>query len=756
LSKNFIYLLLFYSTMKNLKVLFYVCCVFTFTFTYFSCSNDETLDHLSISNGQLESRSSDNRDDNLTETSTILGRQRNNPYTVANMTKAYNTIYKTNLTSLPVTHKYIKFIPTTLDHVELIQAWELAQRVAVFDFPLDYEITTMGDSYYDPAVSDSLLTYRYASVPVGVTMPNVPYLLISDVVIPPYNSFLTEMAFYQVQEQWEGNNSPHPVGPGTDGNGNPIEGPNPGTTGPYPGTNDSCTPACNNYPCCNVGWNDCDEYPCGTSLTPNCQPGSAEWPFCLEINPPFGPGTTEPRSTPEFCTCTQYFNNVATSTWRVQLLDGQDCDDLETQWGIGAYTVCNKVIPPPPPVTNDCGCPLPSNIRFPAGCVQVERNIGNFEPVQNVMIKVKDTWLSSNVTFTTNQGCWQVSAPFSGKMWMFVQFENNNCEVRAVRQHFQWKAAVVADDYVGSFNGPTFNNILVRYDAAANANNMGTLGRMYWACAHTINADNEYRTNAGGDGVPVPRTGLNYLLNDNDGSAGGAPMLQGHPFGSWPQLLTAFGNWVTIALTTSLTPDITAGYALGGTPLLPRTRDRYKQFLFHELGHASHHALVGEGYWFAYRNHIINNDIAGNGVYGSFNDFALGSDPDRIALGEALGNFTGNRYGGDPDGGENRNFNRPNDPEPENFIPRGLMFDLGDNMVDLVVDPNTGGTTGVPVISGIDNISGFTPAMIFGALHPNVNSIREFRDRLRTNSLSATPNTAGAFNTFVDVYDVFN
>jgi len=48
--------------------------------------------------------------------------------------------------------------------------------------------------------------------------------------------------------------------------------------------------------------------------------------------------------------------------------------------------------PPPPPAINDCGCPIPSNFRNPAGCVQVENDLGVMIPVQNVQVKVKDAW----------------------------------------------------------------------------------------------------------------------------------------------------------------------------------------------------------------------------------------------------------------------------------------------------------------------------------------------------------------------------
>ncbi|MFK8105213.1 MAG: hypothetical protein AB8G15_22055 [Saprospiraceae bacterium] len=79
------------------------------------------------------------------------------------------------------------------------------------------------------------------------------------------------------------------------------------------------------------------------------------------------------------------------------------------------------------------------------------------------------------------------------------------------------------------------------------------------------------------------------------------------------------------------------------------------------------------------------------------------------------------------------------------------MWDLEDDSFgDIVTDPND------PSVTGPDNISGFTPYMIFNAINLNVYSIRGFRDRLRILHLEDTPNSATDFNNFVDIYDVFN
>ncbi|MBK8698995.1 MAG: hypothetical protein IPN29_05425 [Saprospiraceae bacterium] len=695
----------------------------------YSCAKDidnKTLDKSSTQT-PTQSRTRTPSNDNTTETATVLGRQRNNPYTITNMTLAFNTIYRTNLVALPVTHKYIKFLPTTGDHLAELQDWEINTLTPVFEFPLEYEVTTAGDYYVDPAVQDSAYTYRYASVPINVTLPNVPHQLISALFIPPINSYVAEQAFYQVGEIYEGDTSPHPTETeGNGGDGDDVE--------------DDCHPGCDNYPCCKLGWNDCNEYPCGGDpIDPPCLPGSPNWPACLDVFPP--PTGPDGDPDPDYCECTEYQQGQAVKTWKVQIGPGEDCSQFEQNWGVGSGVECTPGVslPDPPELTNECGCPIPNNPNIPAGCIQVDTD-GSPLPVKTVMVKLKDTWFSGDITFTNIHGCWRLNGSYSNNVWMWVQFQNSNCKVRAMRKWYVWQALVVADDYVDRFKHPPYNDIYVHYSNGAIDNE--SLARRYWACAHTINSDNEYRMGAGGDGIPAPRTRINYLLNAGN-STGGAPMLQGNIFSSWPQLLIAFGiGPVLPALTSPLYPDITNNYSQTDGAAT------YKGTHFHECGHASHHTLVGESYWTPYRNHIINNSLQPGvtGPYGNFGNFAIGSDPERVALGEALGNFTGFRYGSTGLGGEGGEWSF-------GFIPAGLMFDLGDTLVDIVTDPNPPLT---PFKTGPDNISGFTPAMIFGALNPNVNSVRSFRNRLSTLSLGSTPNTLPAYNTFVDIYDVFN
>ncbi|MBK6362920.1 MAG: hypothetical protein IPF52_05220 [Saprospiraceae bacterium] len=541
--------------------------------------------------------------------------------------------------------------------------------------------------------------------------------------IPPYNSYVAEQAFFQVNEEWDGNTSPHP------------DGDDP---------NDNCHPGCGNYPCCKVGWVDCNTNPCVNDPAGPipCQPGSAGWPACLELFPPIDPtDPNNPTSNPGYCQCTEY-SQSGTYTWIVTLGEDEECSDFEeTGWDF--YVQCNSYTPPPPPpvVLNECNCPIPSNPRHPAGCIKVDEN-GDDTPVKRVKVVLKDTWFTDDIVYTNAMGCWQHNESYYHNVWVTVKFKNDRCKIRAMRLSRILEAVGVADDYVDRFGSPPYNNIYVHY--ANNPTSNESLARRYWACAHTINTDFDYRMRAAGDGIPPARSDINYsLFASSESRTGGAPMLQWRPFGSWPQLVTVLIPSIYIPilqiLTSPLYPDITKNYRGD------EDATDFKRTLFHELGHASHYSMpgVGETFWFPYRNHIINNALFGSGVYGSFGNFTSFSDPDRVALGEAFGFYMGHLYGGDNWGGEDNEFR-------DNFIPTGLLTDLEDNVVDPVIDPNDA------TIFRNDNISGFTPAMFFGALTPNINSIRSFRNRLRTLSLSSTPNTSTEFDALVDVYDVFN
>lgn len=646
---------------NNSKIFLFAVCIIFLGILY-SCNKDEematvneaTVEQTSVA-ASIAPQSNFEYDTGSGETIIVLGAKRINPFAVNKMNQAKTLLYGSNAAFPIVTHKYVKFKPTSQEHLDLLEKWDFESKVSLFDFPLEYKIIQPGDSYYDPAVSDSIYTYQYASIPEGTQFPNVPYELIDLLHIDKIDKLQLAESFWMTNNRTEIN-----------------------------------------------------EYVFQGGLTSN--------------------------------QVTSYTTNVR-SILNIPPLPDEPCPDgfewkliINKDWhpsdGGSKYVwECQRVEVVDPP-GDGCTCPVPSNRRFPAGCVRVD-NDNTFIPVERAMVVIKDDWFSSNVTFTSDQGCWNINVRHSGNVWMWVRFINANVRVRDVRY---WLSLRAVRDYVGKYNAPPYNNISVQYASGASDNT--SKARIHWAAAHSLNTVNQYLAEATADNIPLPRLFLNWTNAAGKGGAA-APMLQGNAFNSWPAFLVAFSFKLNdiYFLTLPHLPDIVNQYRVGESP------QNFNGSGFHELGHASHYSLVGENYWFGYRNHIINNK-----GYGAFGDFsALGSFPNRVALGEAVGNFIGNRYGGTDDGGETGEWG------VDNFIPQGLLFDLQDDDIpDTVTDPNDAS------ISGMDNITGFTPFMFFNALEPNVMSIRAFRDRLRDLHLNDTPNSAADFNAFVDIYDVFN
>jgi len=612
-----------------------------------SCAKDDNLedDFKQNSNLGLTLRS-EGEGGELTYT--ILGAKRENPFSVANMNRAKINLYGTDIPPISPTHQYIKFLPSMQEHLAYLEDWETERQVPLFDFPLEYEIIAVGQYYIDPLVSDSIYTYQYAIIPIGVGLPEVPFQVIDELYIDRSDPLLLAGAFILT------------------------------------GNKDEITEYVFNG---GLRQEELLAYN-GTSVE-----GIFEIPIC-----------------PNGCVAMLIYGGIGIPL-------------SEWEWE------CDCTPPPPPPVSlNDCGCSIPGNVRNPAGCIRVDFD-GLMQPVQIASIKVKDAWFTSNMTSTDVNGCWRVNETYSGNMWMWARFKNNNVKVRDRRY---WLGIRTVQDNVGKFTAPPYNNISVDYGSGLEDNTSNE--RMYWAAAHTLNTVNDYRTRSSADGIPLPRTGLNWNNGHGDGAAS-APMLQGITFSLWIEFLRVTDVTLAVVSYTSdiLLPDITNQYDEEESAL------SFTGTGHHELGHASHHALAGEQYWLPYRIHVVNN-----GGYGFFPIFDPNSFPEHVALGEAIGNFTGALYGETQAGGENSEWE-------DNFIPRGLMWDLRDDTPsDIVIDPNNS------IISGFDNISGFTPSMIFDALAPDVTSIRGFRNRLRVLHLAATPNSAAEYNTFVDIYDVFN
>ncbi|HOF15934.1 MAG TPA: hypothetical protein PLP76_03470 [Bacteroidales bacterium] len=128
------------------------------------------------------------------EEMTILGEQCPNPYSVENMTIAYDSLVADGVFDigedpsyiLTPTHLYVRFLPDdSTEFNTLIDDTTLE----LFDYPLDYEIEQRGLYYHDPTISEDECTWLYTVVPINFSFPtNIPYQILDSCIIPEENT----------------------------------------------------------------------------------------------------------------------------------------------------------------------------------------------------------------------------------------------------------------------------------------------------------------------------------------------------------------------------------------------------------------------------------------------------------------------------------------------------------------------------------------------------------------------------------------
>lgn len=123
----------------------------------------------------------------------VLGKQIDNPYSVANMHKAYSSLAsKSRLAeeSSPVhtTHLYVRFLPTDWSQYDTLVA---DTSLELYSIPLDYEITVCGSFYHDPSIPEGKPTWQYTSVPIDFKFnPSIKHEVLSELYIPEQDSIL--------------------------------------------------------------------------------------------------------------------------------------------------------------------------------------------------------------------------------------------------------------------------------------------------------------------------------------------------------------------------------------------------------------------------------------------------------------------------------------------------------------------------------------------------------------------------------------
>lgn len=112
-----------------------------------------------------------------------LGKKLQNPYSVSNMTVAYNNLSTRSTIpdfDIKATHLYIKFNPR--DSVDFEKLKE-DKTIDYYSYPLDYEILSEG--IYEPVPDNGSIPCLWAAVTVDKTLPaGVPYEILDYLFIP--------------------------------------------------------------------------------------------------------------------------------------------------------------------------------------------------------------------------------------------------------------------------------------------------------------------------------------------------------------------------------------------------------------------------------------------------------------------------------------------------------------------------------------------------------------------------------------------
>ncbi|PCJ97091.1 MAG: hypothetical protein COA50_05485 [Flavobacteriaceae bacterium] len=116
----------------------------------------------------------------------VLGNKLENPYSVINMKKAWESLSKNSKISkngkIETTHLYVKFMPKTEMELSILKK---DSTLTLYDIPLDYEVKENGDFYHDPEVPIDQPTYQYAAIPVDKKLPSgVEYEILEELFIP--------------------------------------------------------------------------------------------------------------------------------------------------------------------------------------------------------------------------------------------------------------------------------------------------------------------------------------------------------------------------------------------------------------------------------------------------------------------------------------------------------------------------------------------------------------------------------------------
>lgn len=490
---------------------------------------------------------------------TILGRLRNNPFTVKNMSNAYRALWDPNAPDLNVTHRYIEFTPATWRELG-----EVVDSFDVFDFDVRHEVIQIGQYYPQPgtAPDDLEIPRRWAILDASAPIPTgFSHSILAELFVPdPQERTMTKKAFDQVGEPY-----------GVDGGGDDPDSTPPG----------GCLTCCQNYPNCNL---HCDPDPNFFGCSECCE----NYPLCIRIpalvctGPPDPP---EPNMLP--CGCSQP-NNYKTVAGCIQVED----DDF-----LGRV----PVVPPGGAATIEVA---------PVRGIQVK--------VWGDFFWVSTVYTNDQGCFRTPHA---FGRKFPVHIW--TKWKNRHVTVNGWTSGTGSVIRIGVDRYVGNWPVRVLSNLNRMHIVMPNVGNARSLSQVWYRSSHYLNGVRRALDFSADQGVPGPPGRLRVTISNFADGSGAAPMLASSGTGAGVIFSSCMKANVLLGGTAVNTNPTTCAIFSAAHQLLPDVWQNYgarcPEFsgsrttgvFMHELGHTIHWRDTPIPNWNANIHRTIDIGIGG-------------------------------------------------------------------------------------------------------------------------------------------------
>jgi hypothetical protein len=604
----------------------------------------------------------------------VLGVQYSHPFGIENMRKAFHNLYPKLTKKLPVSHRYVRFLPKSSEDLIKLDKSDLV----LLDTPFDYEIKEQGSYYHDPAISGEY-TYLYTVAQTDQPLPDVSYEVLEELFLPVTDANIMAEAcrILEIPYKKAGLNSLQ-ISPED-----------------LPVITDDMT----DDEVARIG---------GTTAVP--------W------HPPVAP--IDGGGGPVVPTCNRSFNGSpdGVPSGRVTLDDSQ----LGTEGVRRIKMICIGMFYIESDETDDCGYyEMNRNIAFDVEFwffgtqhIHIVPDVWYTTQFENDRARFRTTHIGTSIlgqyemTTTHSIGVW--AAPHNGRNFNYNPGGNVNDEATRFWVTAQANNALhdfydfSADTQIGIAPPPKRLEVLLN-DFQGGSGVAPMIARNY----------------ATGGNLPAVNAGI--VIGLCGLTVASAPLAVTGPWGASVTALSA-GATIIAARVALSPPDVIIGYnfrqGLSGTGnCLDRWRqsDLFRSLCYHEFAHAGHYSKVGNTYWEWNMQYMVThgNNPDNEHPYGS--GTADGHERCEIIEGWATlieYQFTHKKYptlfG--------RCFNsNPYEQRLENLykgwyiIPQGLFYDLEDNVADL---------------GGNDAMDGLTTAQIYSKLDAHTHGYKYLRDRL--------------------------